>query len=92
MAHHRPSKHLRAARPLSQAGFQVSVHKYDGSWLVRQIRAGQSVKRYTCPECQRAIVPGQAHVVVWPAVPPIGSSSAVEFRRHFHSQCWAMRP
>lgn len=92
MAHHRPSKHLRTARPLAAAGFQVSVPKHDGSWLVREIRPGQSVKRYTCPECQHAIEPGVAHLVAWPATPPIGSSSGVDFRRHYHTQCWARRP
>ncbi|MFZ2623842.1 MAG: hypothetical protein WAX29_01175 [Propionibacterium sp.] len=92
MAHHRPSKHLRAARPLVDAGFQTSTAKYDGTWIVRQIRPGQSVKSYSCPECQHVIEPGTAHVVAWPATPPVGSSSAVDFRRHFHSSCWARRP
>ncbi|MFT8394589.1 hypothetical protein [Propionibacterium sp.] len=92
MAHHRPSKHLRTARPLSAAGFQTSAEKRDGRWLVRQIRTGQSVKNYICPECQQRIPTGTSHVVAWPALPPIGSSSGVDHRRHFHTACWARRP
>ena len=35
--------------------------------------------------------PGVAHVVAWPRLALIGSTSAVEDRRHWHAACWARR-
>ncbi|GAA2179489.1 hypothetical protein GCM10009785_06300 [Brooklawnia cerclae] len=87
----RPSKHLRPARPLRIAD-QSSAHKADGLWVVRHVRPENAVKSYTCPGCLRTIPPGVAHVVAWPHTPPIGSTSGVEFRRHFHTACWNARP
>jgi hypothetical protein len=66
----------------------ASVQKADGAWIARTIPVGTSVKTYTCPGCQGPIEPGVAHVVVWPAVPPIGSSTTIEHRRHWHASCW----
>jgi len=86
---HGTSKHARPARPLHLGA--ASVEKADGDWIVRCVRAGTSVKTYTCPGCLGTIPPGQAHVVVWPAVPPIGSSTTIEHRRHWHADCWRLR-
>lgn len=92
MGHHRPSKHLRAARPLNVGAMRTAVQKYDGRWIVQQIVAGRSVKEYRCPECNRMIPAGTAHVVAWLETPPIGATSPVEFRHHFHTSCWNRRP
>lgn len=87
----RPSKHLRPPRPLSDA-FATSDTKADGRWVVQGMTASRAVKSYLCPGCNRAIAPGEPHVVTWPAVPVIGSSSGVEDRRHWHRACWNRRP
>ncbi len=86
----RPSKHLRTPRPLS-TGFGALALRSDGRWIVQSITAGRSDKTYLCPGCNRDIAPGQAHVVVWPDVPSIGSASAVDERRHWHRACWNRR-
>ncbi|WP_232547751.1 hypothetical protein [Propioniciclava soli] len=87
----RPSKHLRPARPLSAAGFARTESRRDGRWQVQSLPADRSVKPYVCPGCSHAIAPGQAHVVVWPVEPPLGQTSAVDSRRHWHGACWARR-
>lgn len=79
MAHRRPSKHTRPARPLRLASYPTSAVKRDGRWVVRRIRAGRSTKDYRCPECDGIVSAGTAHVVAWPHTPPIGS-------------CWERRP
>lgn len=92
MAHRRPSKHTRPARPLRLASYPTSAVKRDGRWIVRRIRAGRSTKDYRCPECDGIVSAGTAHVVAWPHTPPIGSGSGLDFRRHFHGSCWERRP
>lgn len=87
----RPSKHLRPARPLSQGGFAQLVAKSDGTWMVQTMPAGSAGKTYLCPGCDRQIALGAAQVVVWPRDPSIGSASAVEERRHWHTSCWQRR-
>ena len=86
----RPSKHLRPVRPLSPS-LAGRATRHDGDWVVQPLGAGRSTKPYLCPGCNRAVAVGSAHVVTWPAVPPLGSSSSVEHRRHWHSSCWARR-
>ncbi|MDR2620783.1 MAG: hypothetical protein LBC29_06700 [Propionibacteriaceae bacterium] len=86
----RPSKHTRPARPLLLAENSYS-DKQDGRWITRAIAAGRSVKDYICPGCNQRIRSGEAHIVVWPYEPPLGAVSAVEFRRHWHSNCWLRR-
>lgn len=85
----RVSKHLRPARPLLDAGFARTEQRRDGAWLVQPVAAGRSAKEYLCPACNRRIAPGVAHVVAWRAEPGIGSSRAVDARRHLHTPCWA---
>ena len=86
----RPSKHLRAARPLA-GDFASAASKADGEWLWRGVRPENAAKAYRCPGCDLVIAAGVAHVVVWPIRPAIGSTSAVEDRRHWHTACWARR-
>ncbi|HEY5821783.1 MAG TPA: hypothetical protein VIT20_07395 [Propionibacteriaceae bacterium] len=87
----RPSKHLRAARPLG-SGHASSADKRDGRWIVRSIAGAAALKSYRCPGCQQAVLPGTPHVVVWPAEPGLHAASGVEDRRHWHSGCWSRRP
>jgi len=54
---------------------------------VRPVAAARAVKTYRCPGCDHQILPGTAHVVVWPAE----SRGAIEDRRHWHTPCWAKR-
>ena len=87
----RPSKHLRAARPLS-AGHASAVTKVDGRWLVRSIPGARAEKDYRCPGCQQLVPPGTPHVVAWPAEPSWTSESGLDERRHWHTACWQRRP
>jgi hypothetical protein len=59
----------------------------DGDWVVRQVPGAATAKRYRCPGCDQEILPGVAHVVVWPS----GSPDAAD-RRHWHNPCWQRRP
>lgn len=92
MARRRPSKHLRVARPLSLSLDQTSASKSDGSWVTRPVPGARAAKAYLCPGCQGTIGAGVAHIVVWPKIPPLGSHSGLEHRRHWHNGCWARRP
>lgn len=89
--HKRPSKHLRAPRPLSSGAHARLEHRSDGEWMVQTQPADAATKTYTCPGCNRAVSPGTAHVVTWPRQASIGSTSAVEERRHWHTSCWQRR-
>ena len=84
------SKHTRPARPLN-IDWAGTSDKVDGRWITRTIAVGASAKAYVCPGCNQAIAAGQAHLVVWPEQPPVGSSSGVEHRRHWHTACWQRR-
>ncbi|MCL2653369.1 MAG: hypothetical protein FWD63_06240 [Propionibacteriaceae bacterium] len=86
----RPNKHTRPARPLVIEWAGTS-NKSDGRWITRTIADGGSTKPYVCPGCNQTIQPGVAHLVVWPETPPLGSSSGVEHRRHWHTACWQRR-
>ncbi len=86
----RPSKHLRPPRPLSTT-FARSVQKSDGCWVVTGVTAERAIKTYLCPGCNRDIGVGEPHLVVWPDLPGIGSSSALDDRRHWHNACWTRR-
>jgi hypothetical protein len=59
----------------------------DGDWVVRQVPGAAAAKMYRCPGCDQEIMPGVAHVVVWPAQTP-GPAE----RRHWHNACWQRRP
>jgi len=87
---HRTSKYTRLARPLI-LDWAGTSDKADGRWITRTVAAGTSVKKYLCPGCNQMLAPGVAHLVVWPEEPPVGSSSGVEHRRHWHTTCWQRR-
>lgn len=40
-------------------------------------------KSWTCPHCNRTIMPGTAHLVAWE------DGRELNTRRHFHTNCWA---
>ncbi|MCE1172977.1 MAG: hypothetical protein LWW77_00010 [Propionibacteriales bacterium] len=88
----RPSKHLRAPRPLNTNAFARSEQRGDGEWMVQAMSADAATKLYHCPGCGREITPGTPHVVAWPRQASIGSASAVDERRHWHHGCWSRRP
>lgn len=87
----RPSKHLRAPRPLSSSGFAQTVVKADGTWQVQSLSADQAAKEYRCPGCNQLVGVGAAHVVAWPVQAPFGQTRAVDARRHWHTSCWARK-
>ena len=87
----RPSKHLRTPRPLTSGAFAQLVVKADGEWMVQTMPADVATKAYICPGCGHNVSPGTAHVVAWPREASIGSASAVEERRHWHTPCWQRR-
>ncbi|HHV21886.1 MAG TPA: hypothetical protein GXZ30_10195 [Propionibacterium sp.] len=86
----RRSKHARPHRPLG-SHHPVTQTRRDGEWLVRGIPEGSSTKVYRCPGCHQLIAVGTAHVVVWPRTASLGSSSAIDERRHWHRGCWVRR-
>lgn len=59
-------------------------------WFVRDIPAHRAEKHYRCPECGTDVLPGQAHIVAWPADHLFGDEAAVRDRRHYHSHCWRL--
>lgn len=87
----RPSKHLRPPRPLHRGGFATLVSKADGEWMVQNQTADMATKTYICPGCSQTVPTGQSHLVVWPRNASIGSMSAVDERRHWHTACWNRR-
>ena len=87
----RPSKHLRAPRPLSSGAFARLEHKADGDWMVQTMPTDSATKPYLCPGCNTVVAVGMAHVVSWPREASIGSTSAVDERRHWHTSCWQRR-
>ncbi len=86
----RPSKHLRAPRPLDTSRHTSRASTRSGSFLVRDIPADRATKVYTCPGCRNPISAGMAHVVAWPETPSMGFDSGVEQRRHWHKHCWRL--
>lgn len=67
------------------------MEKSDGRWIMRQVLAENAAKAYLCPECHSTIPAGVPHVVAWPHTPPIGATSGLDYRRHFHDSCWQRR-
>lgn len=84
----RRSKHTRAPRPLITGRTVSRITRGTTSFLVREIRQGQSEKDYRCPGCNQLVRAGTAHVVAWPENPPIGIDAGVAARRHWHTYCW----
>ncbi|MBK7821277.1 MAG: hypothetical protein IPJ61_09395 [Tessaracoccus sp.] len=84
----RPSKHLREPRPLLSGGSQRKVVRGGVEYIARDVPAHRAEKPYTCPGCLHQVVPGTAHLVVWPVMAPLGAGSGLEVRRHWHQHCW----
>jgi hypothetical protein len=92
-----PSKPRRAkragpaAREDDDAGVRLGPPQTqewpDGDWVVRQVPGAAATKLYRCPGCNQELLPGIAHVVVWPA-----QAQGAEERRHWHQACWQRRP
>jgi hypothetical protein len=59
----------------------------DGDWVIRQVPGAAATKMYRCPGCDQEILPGVAHLVVWPE-----QANGAEDRRHWHNSCWQRRP
>lgn len=69
-----------------------SVELYGGEeYVVRRVTGSAATKSYRCPGCDHLIRPATPHVVVWPVVPSMFSSSGLDERRHWHTPCWRRR-
>lgn len=92
----RSRRRLAEAEPLdlerALGGVKRVEAKRDGEWNVQPQRASTAVKTYRCPGCELDIEPGTAHVVTWRADGIMGEASDLAGRRHWHSQCWRIRP
>jgi hypothetical protein len=78
----------RASQPAPvRLGPQQTEAWPDGDWVLRQVPGAAATKTYRCPGCNQEILPGVAHVVVWPDQAP-----GAELRRHWHNSCWRRRP
>ena len=86
----RPSKHVRAPRPLDASRHASRRATRAGNFLVRDVPATHATKVYTCPGCRNSITVGMAHVVAWPETPGMGFESGPEQRRHWHRHCWRL--
>ncbi len=86
----RTKKHIRAGRPLSSGHASEDV-KVDGAFNVRTVSGAAAVKSYRCPGCGQIVRPGQAHLVSWPKIPDLISTSGLDERRHWHTSCWQRR-
>ncbi len=86
----RPSKHVRAPRPLDTSRQASRQATRTGSFLVREVPASRAIKSYVCPGCQNSIPAGMAHVLAWPETPSMGFASGMEQRRHWHKHCWRL--
>jgi hypothetical protein len=76
-----------AAAPAPAPAAEVVEPWGDSAWVVRRV-PGSPGKSYRCPGCDQTLDSAQPHVVAWPAE---GLNSGLEWRRHWHSACWARR-
>ncbi|NUS45158.1 MAG: ATP/GTP-binding protein, partial [Mycobacteriaceae bacterium] len=65
----RKPRDQRDGRPLGvgDALRRVEEGPGDEAYIVRTVPGSRATKRYRCPGCDHEIMPGVAHVVVWPA-------------------------
>ncbi|THJ66304.1 hypothetical protein E8P82_09405 [Arthrobacter echini] len=75
----------------ARAGIPQHESAPDGEWAVRRITERNASKTYTCPGCNRSILPGTAHLVVWREDSFFGHEAALADRRHWHVRCWQTR-
>jgi hypothetical protein len=68
------------------------VERYRGEeYVVRPVTGSAATKSYRCPGCDHLIRPATPHVVAWPVVALMFSSSGLDERRHWHTGCWRRR-
>jgi hypothetical protein len=68
------------------------VETYGGEeYVVRRVTGSAATKPYRCPGCTQLIRPATPHVVAWPVVASMFSSSGLDERRHWHTACWQAR-
>ena len=68
------------------------VETYGGEeYVVRRVTGSAATKPYRCPGCDQLIRPATPHVVAWPVVASMVSSSGLDERRHWHTACWQAR-
>jgi len=68
------------------------VETYGGEeYVVRRVTGSAATKPYRCPGCDQLIRPATPHVVAWPVVASMFSSSGLDERRHWHTACWRAR-
>ncbi|MGI4895562.1 MAG: hypothetical protein ACRYF3_10660 [Janthinobacterium lividum] len=72
-------------------GVDRTVSGPDGEWVVRQLRGTTSTKAYRCPGCAQEILPGVAHLVVWPSRGTFSPGDGASERRHWHASCFESR-
>ncbi|MGE5719202.1 MAG: hypothetical protein ACM3XQ_04945 [Nocardioidaceae bacterium] len=60
-------------------------------YVVRRVTGSAATKPYRCPGCDQLIRPATPHVVAWPVVASMFSSSGLDERRHWHTACWQAR-
>ncbi|RZS87086.1 hypothetical protein EV189_2508 [Motilibacter rhizosphaerae] len=53
---------------------------------VRAVTGAAATKAYRCPGCDQLVPPATPHLLVWPV-----GSSGIDWRRHWHTPCWAAR-
>ena len=76
------------SRPLGASSTSRTVESHpDGDWVVQRTTGAAATNPYRCPGCDHEIPPATPHVVAFPADDPQG----VEYRRHWHTPCWAAR-
>jgi len=83
----RRSKWNRPARELSAGAAAERADSWQGvEYRVRSVAGSGSSGSYRCPGCDLVLAPGTPHLVAWPADDP-----AADYRRHWHTGCWAAR-
>lgn len=73
-------------------GAKATQSKRDGLWNVQPLSAPSAQKTYLCPGCGLEIEPGVAHTVTWRADGIMGEADDLAARRHWHLQCWRIKP
>lgn len=83
----RPKQRGRRAKidDESDAASHQGIEEHsEGIYTVRKITGSSSSKPYRCPGCDQLIPMATPHIVAW-------IEHDVEYRRHWHSACWAKK-
>jgi hypothetical protein len=70
------------------AGWKRSETRRGSEWTVQPVTSAQAQKEYVCPGCERPVLAGTAHLVVWRADGVLGDAADLAARRHWHTHCW----